>query len=96
MLRGERFAFDAESKLLYDAVAPTHTEQEFAGVLDELAQRLPGAGTLLERYQAFRDRFEIPKDRLAGGVRRRDRGLPRAHARAHRPCRPAKASRSST
>jgi hypothetical protein len=65
MLRGERFAFDVESKLLYDAVAPTHTEQEFAGTLDELAQRLPGAGTLLERYQAFRDRFAIPAGRLS-------------------------------
>jgi hypothetical protein len=65
LLRGERLSFDVESKLLYDAVAPTHTEQEFAGVLGELAQRLPGAGTLLERYQAFRDRFEIPKDRLS-------------------------------
>jgi hypothetical protein len=65
MLRGERFSFDVESKLLYDAVAPTHTEQEFDVVLDELARRLPGTGTLLDRYQAFRDRFEIPKDRLS-------------------------------
>jgi hypothetical protein len=65
MLRGERFSFDVESKLLYDAVAPTHTEQEFDGVLAELAQRLPGDGTLLERYQAFRNRFEIPKSRLS-------------------------------
>ena len=65
MLRGQRFTFDAESAALYDAVAPTHTEQEFEGVLRELDQRLPGEGTLLERYEAFRDRFEIPKDRLA-------------------------------
>ena len=65
MLRGQRFTFDAESAALYDAVAPTHTEQEFEGVLRELDQRLPGDGTLLERYEAFRDRFEIPKDRLA-------------------------------
>jgi hypothetical protein len=65
MLRGERFPFDTESKLLYDAVAPTHTEQEFQGVLAELAQKLPGQGTLLERYQAFRDRFEIPRHRLS-------------------------------
>jgi hypothetical protein len=34
-------------------------------VLAELAERLPGQGTLLERYQAFRDRFEIPKERLS-------------------------------
>ena len=64
MLRGERLTFDAESAALYDAVAPTHTEQEFRDVLRQLEQRLPGSGPLLDRYQAFRDRFEIPKDRL--------------------------------
>jgi hypothetical protein len=64
MLRGERFTFDAESAALYDAVAPVHTEQELGGVLRQLEQRLPGSGSLLERYQAFRDRFEIPKERL--------------------------------
>jgi len=64
MLRGERLTFDEESRALYDAVAPVHTEEEFQGVLRELDGRLPGRGSLLERYQAFRDRFEIPKDRL--------------------------------
>jgi hypothetical protein len=65
MLRGERFTFDAESAALYDAVAPTHTEAEFEAVLGELERRLPGSGALLDRYQAFRSRFEIPKDRLS-------------------------------
>jgi hypothetical protein len=65
MLRGERFTFDAESAALYDAVAPVHTEQEFENVLAQLGQRLPGPGPLLPRYQAFRDRFVIPKERLA-------------------------------
>jgi hypothetical protein len=64
MLRGERLTFDEESRALYDAVAPVHTEEEFQGILRELDGRLPGRGSLLERYQAFRDRFEIPKDRL--------------------------------
>jgi hypothetical protein len=64
MLRGERFTFDAESAALYDAVAPVHTEQELGALLSQLEQRLPGSGSLLERYQAFRGRFEIPKDRL--------------------------------
>ncbi len=64
MLGGERFTFDAESAALYDAVAPVHTEQEFRDVLRQLESRLPGSGPLLDRYQAFRDRFEIPKDRL--------------------------------
>jgi hypothetical protein len=65
ILRGEPFTFDAESAALYDAVAPVHTEQEFEGVLAQLGQRLPGPGPLLQRYQAFRDRFVIPKERLA-------------------------------
>ena len=64
MLRGERLTFDEESRALYDAVAPVHTEQEFEAALRQLDARLPGNGTLLDRYQAFRDRFEIPKDRL--------------------------------
>jgi hypothetical protein len=64
MLRGERLAFDAESAALYDAVAPTHTVAELEAPLAALAQRLPGGGTLLERYEAFRGAFEIPKDRL--------------------------------
>jgi hypothetical protein len=65
MLRGERLTFDAESAALYDAVAPTHSEAEFEAVLADLERRLPGNGSLLERYQAFRSRFEIPKDRLS-------------------------------
>ena len=34
MLQGKRFTFDEESRALYDAVAPTHTEAEFEAVLD--------------------------------------------------------------
>jgi hypothetical protein len=64
ILRGERLPFDAESAALYDAVAPTHTEADLEVPLAALAQRLPGSGTLLERYEAFRGAFEIPKDRL--------------------------------
>jgi hypothetical protein len=65
MLRGERLTFDEESAALYDAVAPVHTEQEFRATLRQLDARLPGSGTLLERYQTFRGQFEIPKDRLS-------------------------------
>src|SRR6185503_3652298 len=64
ILRGERLTFDEESAALYDAVAPVHTEEEFRAVLRELDARLPGRGPLLERYQAFRNGFEIPKQRL--------------------------------
>jgi hypothetical protein len=64
MLSGTRLTFDEESKALYDAVAPTHTAAEFERVLADLSAQLPGDGTLLERYDAFRSRFVIPRERL--------------------------------
>jgi hypothetical protein len=64
MLTGTRLSFDEESKALYDAVAPTHAEAEFAGVLAALEARLPGSGPLVDRYDQFRQEFIIPKDRL--------------------------------
>src|SRR5262245_66107412 len=36
MLRGDTYLFDVESKALYDAVAPVHTEEEFQTVLRQL------------------------------------------------------------
>ncbi len=57
-------SFDEESRALYDAVAPRHTEAEFEQVLAELDAQLPGRGPLLERYEAFRSRFIIPGERL--------------------------------
>ncbi|HEY9182590.1 MAG TPA: hypothetical protein VIQ99_05285, partial [Gammaproteobacteria bacterium] len=65
MLGGQHLDFDAESEALYDAVAPTHTEEEFARVLDELARRLPGEGPVSGRYEAYRAEFVIPSERLS-------------------------------
>jgi hypothetical protein len=64
MLTGTRLTFDEESKALYDAVAPTHRDTEFAAVLAELAAKLPGTGPLVDRYDAFRSGFIIPRERL--------------------------------
>jgi hypothetical protein len=64
MLSGRTLSFDEESQALYDAVAPTHTGGEFESVLAELDKRLPGSGPLLQRYDAFRSRFVIPRERL--------------------------------
>ena len=83
MLRGERLTFDEESRALYDAVAPRHTEAEFQAVLRELDKRLPGGGPLLARYEAFRETVRDPEGPLDACSRRRSR-VPRAHARAHR------------
>ena len=64
MLSGKRFAFDAESSALYDAVAPTHPESRFRKLIAELDPLLPGEGDLIQRFTEFRERFVIPPDRL--------------------------------
>jgi hypothetical protein len=64
MLTGERLSFDEESKALYDAVAPTYSDAHFQEVLDGLEKRFPGKGSLVERYDAWRKAFVIPRDRL--------------------------------
>jgi hypothetical protein len=63
MLQGERLSFDEESRALYDAVAPTLPESHFQAVLDQLDQQFPGAGALVDRYDAFRRAFVIPKEK---------------------------------
>ena len=72
MLGGKRLSFDEESRQLYDAVAPVNREEHFRQVRDELDRALPGRGgsaTLLERYEAFRKDFTIPRDRVDGVFR---------------------------
>jgi len=60
MLSGRTLSFDEESKALYDAVAPTNDPAAFERTVEELGKRLPGSGSVLERYDAFRSRFAIP------------------------------------
>jgi hypothetical protein len=64
MLSGARLSFDEESQALYDAVAPTHPESDFQAMLDDLERRLPGKGPLIDRAEAFRKQFVVPRDRL--------------------------------
>ena len=66
MLKGERLTFDEESKALYDAVAPTLPESHFQGILDQLEKTFPGSGPLVARYDQFRSRFVIPRDKVDG------------------------------
>jgi hypothetical protein len=64
MLSGARHTFDEESRLLYDATAPVLPESAFKATLDELSALLPGEGTLISRYDAFRRQYVIPANRL--------------------------------
>jgi hypothetical protein len=67
MLEGAKLTFDEESRALYDASAPVHQESYFAAALEEIDRQLPGRSspsTLVDRYDAFRQQFVIPADRL--------------------------------
>ena len=90
MLKGEKLSFDEESRALYDAVAPTHPESHFQEILDRLEKRFPGSGPLVERYDAFRRKFVIPREKLDAVFQRaiqacRERTVTARHA----PCRRA-------
>ena len=64
MLQGKKLTFDEESRALYDAVAPKHTEAEFASIIQKLEAMIPGDGPLISRYEKFKADFVIPKDRV--------------------------------
>lgn len=64
MLDGEKFSFDEETNLLFDAVAPSVTVDQLEATYKELDNLLEGQGTLQERMVAFRDGYMVPKDKL--------------------------------
>ena len=64
MLQGARLDFDAESRELYDAVAPTNDEAHFAAALAKLESLVPGRGALADRVEALRQRVAIPHDKI--------------------------------
>ena len=64
MLQGKKLTFDEESLALYDAVAPVKPESEFEAVLKLLEARLPGEGSLIDRYDRYKQAFVIPKPRV--------------------------------
>ncbi len=65
MLQGTRLTFDEESRALYDAEAPHIAEPEFEKILSQLDKQLPpGDGTLVDRYDRFKQDFVIPRDKL--------------------------------
>jgi hypothetical protein len=64
ILLGRKLPFDEESRALYDAVAPHHSEDHFRGLLADLDRELAGSGAVAERIEAFRQQFVIRKERL--------------------------------
>lgn len=64
MLQGEKFSFDEETRLLFDAVAPKVTKDELEAALAKLEDVVEGEGPLRDRYLAFTQQYNIPADKL--------------------------------
>lgn len=64
VLEGKPMTFDQESQVLYDAIAPSHEEAYFEERLADLDEALPGSGSVQERYEAYREQFVVPLDKL--------------------------------
>ena len=64
MLQGRKLTFDEEAKALYDVEVPSHPESHFASLNASLERELPGEGALIDRLEAFRKGFVIPKEKL--------------------------------
>ncbi len=64
LLNGKKMTFDEQTKGLFDAVAPTYTEEYFEGLIAELDAAVPGKGDLNKRLEKFTNQFIIPEDKL--------------------------------
>lgn len=64
IMGGKVYAFDEESRLLYDADPPHFEKSYFDSLLAQVDAALPGAGTVQERWAKYRNKFEIPKEKL--------------------------------
>jgi hypothetical protein len=84
ILQGRKFSFDQESKALYDAVAPHHSERHFQTLLRDLDAALPGSGAVAPRYESYRQQFVIPRAKLDAVFRKAIEGC-RARTLARMP-----------
>lgn len=64
MMQGKELSFDEEAKLLYDAEPPHYKLEYFDSLLKSIDKELPGKGNIAQRWDAYRSKFEIPKDKL--------------------------------
>jgi len=64
VVTGKAVSFDKEVSDIYDVKPPRYDLTEYDAVLEELDKLLPGEGSTADRVNAFRNKFEIPKDKL--------------------------------
>jgi hypothetical protein len=64
LLAGEKMAFDDEARALYGITPPTEDLAHFEPILERIDHLLPGEGSVVQRYLAWRAQFAVPLDKL--------------------------------
>ncbi len=64
MIGGIEYSFDEEAKLLYDAEPPNFELSYFDDLLAQLDEKVPGEGSLTQRFNAYESKFQIPENKL--------------------------------
>lgn len=64
LMEETKLPFEEEARLLYDAEPPRIKIAYFDSLLLQIDNSLPGKGPLADRWDTFRSRFEIPKEKL--------------------------------
>jgi len=64
VVTGKDVSFDKEVSDIYDVKPPRYDLSEYDAVLAELDTLVPGEGSTADRVNSFRNKFEIPKDKL--------------------------------
>jgi hypothetical protein len=84
LLAGQKMSFDEESKALYDVVVPPYDEAHIQGILRKLDEALPGEEDIYSRFNGYRVRFTVPRDKLEEVLRAAIKGC-RQQTLAHLP-----------
>lgn len=63
-IAGEALAYRQEVERCFDISPQLVPEEQFEAAHRELDRALPGEGSLLERLQAYRDRFVVPEEQV--------------------------------
>jgi len=64
VVSGKNVSFNKEVSDIYDVKPPRYDLSEYDAVLAQLDALIPGEGPTADRVNAFRNEFEIPKDKL--------------------------------
>jgi len=64
ILRGARLSFDEEARALYGVTPPPRDLHAFEAIAAHIERLIPGEGPLPARYQKWKERVAIPKERI--------------------------------